>query len=222
MIKTEKFKDFDVVVSLPDGYEEGKKYPLIIFLHGAGSRGRNISLLSENPFFSETSAHHLQAVVVAPQCYRHSWFALFQELQDFALHYSRQTFVEQDRVYLMGSSMGGYGTWELAMTLPNLFAAIIPICGGGLYAFAERLKGVPVWAFHGTEDKTVFPQESISMVNAINKKGGNAKLTLCEGVGHCSWLVAYRDKAVFDWLFAQRKGKTIGTQDSCIDQTLYG
>ena len=101
--------------------------------------------------------------------------------------------------------MGGYTAWQLAMTMPECFAALVPICGGGMYWNAGRLKNVPVWAFHGIEDTTVLPEESIKMVNAVNKRGGSARLTLLCGVAHNSWLNAYGSREVFDWMLSQKR-----------------
>ena len=90
------------------------------------------------------------------------------------------------------------------MSRPELFAAIVPICGGGMYWNAARLKNMGVWAFHGDADKTVFVEESIKMVEAINKKGGNARLTVYEGVLHNSWTPTFQSKEMWEWLLAQR------------------
>ena len=104
--------------------------------------------------------------------------------------------------------MGGYGAWQLAMTMPNYFAAIVPICGGGMKWNTGRLKNIPVWAFHGKEDLVVSVEESIRMVDAVNENGGTAKLTLLDNTGHNSWDYAYAQKQLFDWLLQQ---ENIGT-----------
>ena len=101
--------------------------------------------------------------------------------------------------------MGGYAVWQLAMSRPQLYAAIVPICGGGMYWNAAKLKTLPVWAFHGSIDDVVYLEESQKMVNAVNRAGGNAKLTICDNVCHNSWLNAYNSKELFDWLFTQTK-----------------
>ncbi|MBQ3506514.1 MAG: hypothetical protein IJA89_07075, partial [Clostridia bacterium] len=98
---------------------------------------------------------------------------------------------------------GGYTTWQMAMTHPEWFAAIVPICGGGMYWNAARLKDMGVWAFHGADDKTVLPEESEKMVNRVNVCGGNAKLTVYEGVAHNAWTPAFQTKELWDWLFTK-------------------
>jgi len=223
MMETKQLGKLKYIISTPDDYVAGKKYPLIILLHGAGSRGYDINTLTTNPYFLATEPYHLQAITVAPQCYADSWFDIFEQLQEFVKFFYGQAFVDKDRVYLVGASMGGYATWQLAMTLPDLFAAIIPICGGGMYWNAARLKNIKVWAFHGTEDATVRHEESVKMVNAINAKGGNAKLTSCEGVAHDSWNVAYGDRSVFDWLLSQRKNHNSDCAENTYnDQEKFG
>jgi predicted peptidase len=101
--------------------------------------------------------------------------------------------------------MGSYAAWQLGMSLPHVFAAMVPICGGGMYWNAERLKNVPVWAFHGADDTLVYPEESAKMVEAVNACGGNAVLTVYEGIGHTVWLDVYSDAAVFEWLLSHEK-----------------
>ena len=112
--------------------------------------------------------------------------------------------VDKSRVYVVGTSMGGYATWQLAMSRPELFAAIIPICGGGMYWNAGRLIHMGVWAFHGEEDITVFPQESKKMVDVINANGGSAKLTIYEKTSHDAWTKTFENKEVWEWLLAHK------------------
>ena len=211
-MKIYRYKEFDYIVRTPENFEKGKKYPVVLGLHGAGGRGRNVQeILVDNPFFTETEKHNLDVVFVAPQCYANTWFDIFEQLQDFTKFIAQSDFCDPDRLYLMGASMGGYGTWQLAMTMPEYFAAIVPICGGGMYWNAGRLLNVPVWAFHGAKDPTVFCEESKKMVNAVNNCGGNAKLTIYDDVAHDSWIGAYNSAEMFDWLLKQTK-KTDGAE----------
>ena len=130
-------------------------------------------------------------------------------------------FVDKSRVYLIGNSMGGYATWQLAMAKPKLFAAIVPICGGGMYWNSGELVNMGVWAFHGREDKIVLCEESQKMVTEINKRGGKAKLTIYEGVEHNSWSQTFLDKAMWDWMFLQ-KNIYKETQDEYKDVVKFG
>ena len=113
--------------------------------------------------------------------------------------------IDPQRVYVTGLSMGGFGTWDIIQRYPDLFAAALPICGGGDTAQAERLKNMPIWAFHGSIDKVVIPERSRNMIAAIKKAGGQPIYTEYPGVGHVSWTQTYSNHAVMDWLFAQEK-----------------
>ncbi len=200
-----KFGKMNYICSVPEDFSETKKYPTIILLHGAGYRGDDVEILSNNPYFIHTDPFELDAVTFAPQCYGDSWFDIFEQLQDFINLVTSYEYVDKDRIYVVGASMGGYATWQIALTMPEKFAAIVPVCGAGMYWNAERLKNIKIWAFHGTEDIYVYPSESVNMVEAVNKAGGDAKLTMCEGVGHGSWNVAYSNPEVFEWLFKQKR-----------------
>ena len=199
-----KYKQFDYVLCHPTNFDSSKKYPLVIFLHGAGGRGRDINIIANHPFFSESAEFLTDAVSVAPQCYSDSWFNIFEQLQEFLEQVIALDYVDKSRVYLMGASMGGYGTWQMAQCRPELFAAIVPICGGGMYWNTGRLKDMGVWAFHGADDKTVLCEESVKMVEGINKRGGNAKLTIYENTPHNAWTPTFRNADMWEWLFEQR------------------
>lgn len=189
----------------PEQLEENQKYPTVIFCHGAGSRGPDSKALLNNPFFTDTEKFMTQAICFAPRCDADCWFDVYEQLNEFIDFALQHPNADPSRVYLIGASMGGYAVWQLAMSRPQLYAAIVPICGGGMYWNAAKLKALPIWAFHGSVDDVVFLEESQKMVNAVNRAGGNAKLTICENVCHNSWLNAYNSKELFDWLFAQTK-----------------
>jgi len=200
-----KHGNFEYVFCAPEG--EGK-VPVIIFLHGAGTRGTSTQCLSTNPFFSENSLYNKPespALIFAPLCMHNSWFDVFEQLQEFVKFALTHPRADQDRLYLIGASMGGYGVWQLAMTMSEYVAALFPVCGGGMYWNYKPLLHIPVWTVHGTADKTVFPDDSIRFVEMINHYGGEAHITLLEGVPHASWNAAFADKEIRDWLFSQRK-----------------
>lgn len=194
-------------IRYPETYREGQKYPVILFLHGAGTRSSDLAVLNNNPYFTITGKHaDFPFITVAPQCpAEHTWFDLFEQLKALAEKTAAEPFADRDRLYLVGASMGGYATWQLAMSLPHLFAAIVPICGGGMYWNAARLKSVPVWAFHGAKDETVLPEESEKMVEAVNRRGGTAKLTVYPENAHDAWSDTYENPAVFAWLLEHTK-----------------
>ena len=114
--------------------------------------------------------------------------------------------IDRSRIYLTGLSMGGFGSWELAMRRPELFAAVAPVCGGGDETQAARLKNIPIWAAHGDADTVVWPVRSRTMVEAIKAVGGNVKYTEYPGVGNNSWTPFYSNPdGVLAWMFQQRK-----------------
>jgi len=115
--------------------------------------------------------------------------------------------IDKARIYLTGVSMGGYGTWDLISRRPELFAAAIPVCGGGDPAQAEKLAKLPIGAFHGDADPLVPVERPRDMIAAIKKAGGEPTYTEYKGVGHDAWTPTYRDNKVLDWLFEQKKGK---------------
>jgi predicted peptidase len=212
----------DYAIRYPKNFDARKKYPLVLYLHGAGGRGRDITVIEHHDFFEDTDDFLEEAVTVIPQCYADTWFDIFEQLQAFAETMAAQEFVDASRVYAVGASMGGYATWQIAMSRPDLFAAILPICGGGMYWNAARLKNMAVWAFHGDADKTVRVEESIKMVEAINKQGGHAKLTVYEGVAHNSWSPTFHNRETWDWLLAQRKDTGTLPRTEFNDTKTYG
>lgn len=201
-----KYKNFEYIKKVPS--VEKEKYPAILLLHGAGSRGNDIRELLNNPAFAEESLikkDDFPFILFAPQCFANSWFDIFEQLQEFAKWIAADPMVDKQRVYLMGASMGGYATWQLAMSIPEVFAAIIPICGGGMYWNVWQLHDVPVWAVHGKDDEVVLPRESEKMVEVMLSQNSNAKLTLLDNVAHDSWNYVYKSEFFFDWLLSHKK-----------------
>jgi prepilin-type N-terminal cleavage/methylation domain-containing protein/prepilin-type processing-associated H-X9-DG protein len=172
----------EFVVQLPADYRNGQLWPLVVFLHGSGERGRDPSILRDQRPFRQK----LPAIVVSPQCLpSYSWepdvIAAF--IKYIALRYH----VDPQRIYLVGYSMGGYGTWAAAAIHPELFAAIVPIAGGGETSHARALAALPIWAFHGANDKVVLIAESERMIAALRVAGGQAKLRILPNEGHANW-----------------------------------
>ena len=134
-----------------------------------------------------------------------TWFDLFETLVRFAEAIAARPDVDSSRIYVMGASMGGFATWQIAMSRPDLFAAIIRICGGGMYWTAGRLKDMPVWAVHGKLDDTVFVEESEKMTAWMRRYGGDPKLTIYPENGHNAWSDTYGNREVFRWLLAHKR-----------------
>lgn len=203
--EVKSFKKLNYVISAPDGYSGGKM-PVILYVHGAGGRGTDIEIIKTNSAFNaieQTNGERF--IVVAPQCYADTWFEIFNELIEFAEMIAKEPYADEKRIYLGGASMGGYSSWQLAMSRPELFAAVVPVCGGGMYWNAARLKTVPIWAHHGLLDPCVLPEESVKMVNAVNRCGGSAKISLYENVEHASWINAFENKELYEWLLSKEK-----------------
>jgi predicted peptidase len=191
------------------GQDKERKWPVMLFLHGAGERGTDINKVKvHGPPKLIEQGRDLPFIVVSPQCPSGSWWteqldalmALLDEVQ------SKQA-VDVDRVYLTGLSMGGFGSWALGCRHPGRFAAIAPICGGGEWFLAERLKGVPVWAFHGAKDQVVPLRESQEMVAALQRAGGNAQLTVYPEAQHDSWTETYNNPKLYEWFLSHRKNR---------------
>ncbi len=198
---------YNYLLHLPEGYTKEKQYPIVFFLHGAGERGNDHDLLCvHGPFKKIARGETFDAICVAPQCPEGSyWTTETQLLKSFIDAICTEWNADMTRVYLTGISMGGFGTWIMAIRYPEFFAAIVPICGGGMPWAGSAIKDLPIWAFHGDADGVVKPENSIDMVNAVNAAGGAAKLTLSPGVGHDSWTETYDNPEVWQWLLEQKK-----------------
>ena len=218
-----QFEDINYLIRYPDGYTEGEKYPTILHLHGAGSRGADLNVIRNGTFCRVIDGYeNFPFVSVMPQCSENTWFDHFDTLKRFAAMIAGESFCDPTRLYLMGLSMGGYATWQLGMSCPELFAAMVPICGGGMSWNADRLKAVPVWAFHGGKDTTVYPDESEHMVKRINDFGGSAKLTVYPEAYHDAWTPTYQNYEVFLWLLSQQKKIKVKFSDRFTDADVYG
>jgi poly(3-hydroxybutyrate) depolymerase len=196
-------------IFVPEGSAKiGAKYPLVVFLHGAGERGSDNARqlrLGVREFVGEAAQAARPCFVLAPQCPRRVWWNV-EQLLELVVSVRDAHPVDRDRVYITGLSMGGYATWHVIGRRPELFAAAIPVCGGGEIETAAKLTALPIWAFHGDADRTVPAQKSREMVEAIEEAGGAPKYTEYPGVGHDSWTRTYTNPKVHEWLFAQRRG----------------
>jgi predicted peptidase len=216
-------------VYVPADWNKGKKWPVILFLHGAGERGDDGLLQTQVGIATAIRQHRerFACIIVIPQCRKDSWWtAPAMEAQALkALDQSIKEFKgDPDRTYLTGLSMGGYGTWGIAWNHPGRFAAYAPICGGirppGRVTLPEgspladpkanpyelvaaKVGKTPVWIFHGGADTTVPVAESQKMNEALKAAGGNVKYTEYPGVGHNSWDRAYAEPEFMTWLLSQ-------------------
>lgn len=210
----------------PD-YDTLQKYPLVIFLHGSGERGNDNEAQLKwgvmNFATDQAMAMH-PAFVVAPQCPENQDWSNFDENEKTReirlrpspskpmelvielIHELVKTFsVDTNRIYITGLSMGGYGTYDALERYPRLFSAAVPVCGGGDVSKAASIAHIPIWIFHGSEDSAVNPLYSLDMITALTEAGSHAGLTFYPGTGHFSWLAAYSDPLMMEWLFKHLK-----------------
>ena len=203
---------------LPDGYEKAaekgtQRWPLMLFLHGAGERGTDLSRVKiHGPPKLVERGKSFPFLVVSPQCPRRQWWdvdALIALLDEIAAKYR----VDPDRLYVTGLSMGGFGTWALAAKAPKRFAALVPICGGGNPKAAARLKDIPTWVFHGGKDGVVPPRKAREMVEAIQAAGGKKiELTVYPNAGHDSWTKTYDNPALYEWMLKHTRKAPAATK----------
>jgi predicted peptidase len=196
----------DYLLYLPKGYDKGEKaWPLLLFLHGAGESGNDLSKVKKHgPPKLVAAGKDLPFIIVSPQSRRRGWQpgTLNALLDDVSKKYR----VDADRVYVTGLSMGGFGTWALAASRPDRFAAIVPICGGGNPKTASKLKDLPVWVFHGGKDRAVPVERSEAMVKALKDAGSKSvEFTLYPEAGHDSWTKTYNNPKLYEWLLAHKR-----------------
>lgn len=199
----------DYLLYLPEEYDSNKKFPLLLFLHGAGERGDDIELVKKHgPPKLIDAGQQFPFIVVSPQCPKDRWWRP-HELIALLDEISRMHSVDQDRIYCTGLSMGGFGTWALGFHAPDRFAALVPICGGGEKSWAKQIAHIPIWVFHGAQDKGVPLSRSEQMIEALQKnKAANAQLTVYPEAGHDSWTETYNNPKLYEWLLKQRRPGT--------------
>ncbi len=191
---------------LPDGYTQDstKKWPLMLFLHGGGESGEDLEKVKKHgpPRLIE-EGKKFPFIVVSPQAGQFGWITedLYALLQDIKQDYR----VDPERIYLTGLSMGGFGTWALAIKHPQEFAAIVPICGGGDTTDIWKLRNMPVWCFHGAKDSTVPIALDRKMVNALKPFNPSVRFTVYPDAGHDCWTTTYNNDSLYQWLLAQKK-----------------
>ena len=200
--------NFRYIQYLPKDFDENKEYPLVFFLHGAGERGDDLDVAMRHGYmkYVREEGKEYPFICVAPQCpFDKYWGCYTESLIAFLEDIIATLPVDKSRVYLTGLSMGGTGTWMLAMACPEKFAALAPVCGSGIYWYGEAVKDIPIMMYHGDCDTIVPITESINMLNAVNKRGGNAQLEICYGVDHDAWNNAYGDDKLLNRMLAQKK-----------------
>ena len=189
----------------------GDRYPLVVFLHGIGERGDDLSQVAMHgpPLLAE-AGRAFPFYLAAPQCPADSsWVFELDGLRLFLKELVARLPVDTGRIILTGLSMGGFGTWHLAVENPYAFAGIVPICGGATSAsgLGERLRAithVPVWAFHGAKDDVVPLRLQQGLVDRLRAAGGSVDFTVYPEAGHDSWTEAYDDPKLYGWMMERR------------------
>lgn len=214
-------------IYIPEEADSTGTFPLVLFLHGAGERGSdNVKQLTHGVwrFVADSVQQDHPSIVIAPQAPKDSYWGeaewrtkstrlkevpakplvlamgLLDQVQD-------EYTIDASRMYITGLSMGGFGTWNLITRYPDKFAAAAPVCGGGDATKAHLIADLPIWNFHGARDNVVPPQLSRDMIAAIRYAGGHPGYSEYPDVGHGSWVQAYNEPYLVDWLFSHRKSE---------------
>jgi predicted peptidase len=215
-------RELKYVVYVPRAYDPSRAWPLILFLHGSGESGTDGSrqLAQGLPRELVWNPDLWPFIAIIPQkpSQDTEWEQYDLELVQMVAHARREYNVDPARLLLTGLSQGGHGAWVLGARHPELWAAVVPVCGyagaghdgadvfrGSAADLAGRLGGIPVWAFHGEADDVVPVAETRAMVEALKAAGSKPRATFYPGVGHGSWERAYGEKELPRWLLAQRR-----------------
>lgn len=197
------------LIHLPEEYDADprKRWPLVLFLHGAGERGADLDLAATHgPPKLADAGQEFPFVLVTPQCPLESqWVPEVTTLSVLLDEVAAEHRIDSERVYLTGLSMGGYGSWSMAVRYPDRFAAIAPICGGLWIQSAAPIRDIPVWTFHGEDDTVVPITFTEELVDELDSLGADVRFTRYPGTGHDSWTQTYENPEFYDWLLSHRR-----------------
>jgi predicted peptidase len=193
------------LLHIPENKNEKK--PLLVFIPGDGEKGTDIEKVKIHGPFKYLKTHQLDAYILAPQCLENENWDI-ESIHQLILKVQREYSVDANRIYLTGLSSGGWATWNLAISHPELFAAIVPISG-----FVDliqmdyicKIKTIPVQIFHGLLDDVVPVDYAISVYKALKSCDANVKLTIFDDSGHDSWSRVYDNQEIYNWMFQQTK-----------------
>jgi len=208
-MKTEiiQVKELGYALHIPKNTKKEK--PLIVFLHGSGEKGSDIEKVKVHGPFKYIKTHKLDAYILAPQCPENDYwdeevlYRLIQKIQN-------ENNIDANRIYLTGLSMGGWGAWNLAFAKPDLFAALVPICG-----FVDRvpmienckIKNIPIRIFHGLLDDVVDVSYATTIYKKLKTCNPDVKLTIFDDANHDSWTRVYDNPEIYDWMLKQIKSQ---------------
>ncbi len=194
----------EYLLFLPESYAQStnQKFPLILFLHGAGERGSDLDSVKRHgiPKIVETNPD-FPFIAVSPQCPDDSWWTSeLHTINGLIEEVVEKYQVDTSRIYLTGLSMGGFGTWSLASMYPERFAAIAPVCGGGeVRQILRSLVEMPIWTFHGQKDDVIPFSRSEEIVTTLKKHGSSIKFTIYPEARHDSWTKTYDNPELYKW-----------------------
>ena len=206
MSRTEKleFNGIKYLLYYPKNYVEGRKYPVMFHLHGAGSRGKDFKEFEGSTILAildREDSPLSNGFCVFPQCGGDTWFDHFSELLDLVRFIYNQPYVDQSRFNGSGISMGGYGIYQVMQSLPELFHKAIVCCGGGMYWNSGRLKDIKFRIFHGEQDDAVYPEEARRMYARLKEACADVTLTIYPECNHNCWDKTYTNYENLKWLF---------------------
>jgi len=206
---------------VPEHYAADKRYPLVLFLHGGGGSGDDNlkQIQGGNGFIIDLlvkpeSQVKYPCFVLAPQSpqqegwIEHDSITPTNQLQltlELIGHLEKSFSIDRKRLYVLGQSMGGLGTFAIITMQPTMFAAAVSVCGGGDESKAGRIAKVPIWAFHGEKDESVRVERSRNMIAALKRAGGTPKYTEYKGEGHLIWSRVVKEPELLDWMFSQKR-----------------
>ena len=210
------FEGLKYLISYPKDFQEGQRYPLVIFLHGAGTCSENTEILRRNICLNNILKRQDARgfMFLAPLCNGVNWNEWMTILIRLVETFRELPCIDKTRIHLTGNSMGGYGTWAFSILRPDWFASAMPVCGGGSCGYARKLVDLPIRTFHGLCDQVVDPFESLEMVKTVNLAGGHAELILFPKCAHNIWEEVYNDDRNYDWLlsFTNERNKPLEEQ----------
>ena len=206
---------------VPENYQANKRYPLVLFLHGGGGRGvDNVKQIQGGNGFiidlliKPESQARFPCFVVAPQSpQEEGWVeddsitptSQLRQVLELMEYLEKSFSIDRNRLYVLGQSMGGFGTFAIITMQPEVFAAAVSICGGGDESKTGRIAHLPIWVFHGEKDEAVRVERSRNMVAAITRAGGKPKYTEYKGEGHLIWSKVVNEPELLSWMFAQKR-----------------
>lgn len=205
MIKKCEYRDIQYLVYYPNNYVEGNKYPVVFHLHGSGSRGRDFKEFKDSTILATLDKGNCpwnNAICVFPQCYADTWFDIYNNLLDLVTYIYNSDFTDKSKFNISGVSMGGYASYQVLMSLPELFNKALICCGGGMYWNAGRIKNIKFRIFHGEKDTTVFPEESRRMYARLKENNADAELIVYPDCDHNCWDRVYTSFDNLEWLIS--------------------